>query len=398
MNKKISLGVAVFLMALASAVTFVLGWIFSNYRSDSLLNQPITVNNNMYKKIDEINDIVRENYNGEIDETYLLDFISEGFAYGTGDTYANYYSAKEYTELKDDLNGKVVGIGISFVKDTEGYAKIISVYSDSPAEISGLAKGDQIVKIADFDVLTNYDNAINAVKGDAGTTVKLVYRRAGEDTEVEITRRKITVPSVESQILEDNIAYIKITDFTSSTVDQFESAVSSALSNKVDGFIFDIRNNGGGTMKSVAQMLDMLVPEGPVIKIVDKTGEEKVVYTSDNAEVSVPMAVLVNKNTASAAELFAAALRDYNKAKLVGSNTYGKGVMQDIFPLSDGSAIKITTSKFNPPVSENFDGVGLKPDFVVDLTAEQEKLWYELDGSTDTQLIKAISVVKALNK
>ncbi|MBE6788102.1 MAG: PDZ domain-containing protein [Ruminococcaceae bacterium] len=398
MNKKISLGVAVFLMALASAVTFVLGWIFSNYRSDSLLNQPITVNNNMYKKIDEINDIVRENYNGEIDETYLLDFISEGFAYGTGDTYANYYSAKEYTELKDDLNGKVVGIGISFVKDTEGYAKIISVYSDSPAEISGLAKGDQIVKIADFDVLTNYDNAINAVKGDAGTTVKLVYRRAGEDTEVEITRRKITVPSVESQILEDNIAYIKITDFTSSTVDQFESAVSSALSNKVDGFIFDIRNNGGGTMKSVAQMLDMLVPEGPVIKSVDKTGEEKVVYTSDNAEVSVPMAVLVNKNTASAAELFAAALRDYNKAKLVGSNTYGKGVMQDIFPLSDGSAIKITTSKFNPPVSENFDGVGLKPDFVVDLTAEQEKLWYELDGSTDTQLIKAISVVKALNK
>lgn len=398
MNKKISLGVAVFLMALASAVTFVLGWIFSNYRSDSLLNQPITVNNNMYKKIDEINDIVRENYNGEIDETYLLDFISEGFAYGTGDTYANYYSAKEYTELKDDLNGKVVGIGISFVKDTEGYAKIISVYSDSPAEISGLAKGDQIVKIADFDVLTNYDNAINAVKGDAGTTVKLVYRRAGEDTEVEITRRKITVPSVESQILEDNIAYIKITDFTSSTVDQFESAVSSALSNKVDGIIFDIRNNGGGTMKSVAQMLDMLVPEGPVIKSVDKTGEEKVVYTSDNAEVSVPMAVLVNKNTASAAELFAAALRDYNKAKLVGSNTYGKGVMQDIFPLSDGSAIKITTSKFNPPVSENFDGVGLKPDFVVDLTAEQEKLWYELDGSTDTQLIKAISVVKALNK
>ena len=126
--------------------------------------------------------------------------------------------------------------------------------------------------------------------------------------------------------------------------------------------------------------------------------QEKVVYTSDNAEVSVPMAVLVNKNTASAAELFAAALRDYNKAKLVGSNTYGKGVMQDIFPLSDGSAIKITTSKFNPPVSENFDGVGLKPDFVVDLTAEQEKLWYELDGSTDTQLIKAISVVKALNK
>ena len=247
-------------------------------------------------------------------------------------------------------------------------------------------------------MLTEYTKAVNALKGDAGTTVKVTYRRAGEDTEVEITRRKITVPSVESEMLDDNIAYIKITDFTTSTVNQFESAVSAALDKKAIGIIFDIRNNGGGTMKSVAQMLDILLPEGPVILSVDKSGKSKVMYSSDSAEVSLPMAVVMNKNTGSAAELFAAALQDYDKAELVGTVTYGKGVMQDIYPLTDGSAIKITTAKFNPPKSENFNGVGVKPDYTVTLTAEQEKLWYELDATTDTQLIKAISVVKALNK
>jgi len=398
MNKKISIGVSLFLMAITATVTFAITWVFSSGVFNGMLNTNVTITKAMYDKVDEIDRIVRENYNGEIDETRLLDSISEGYAYGLGDLYANYYSAEEYSELKDDLNGKVVGIGVSCVKDTEGYAKLISVYDDSPAQISGLQKGDQIVKVSDVDVLTDYTNAINALKGDAGTTVKVTYRRAGEDTEVEITRRKITVPSVETQMLDDNIAYIKITDFTTSTVNQFESAVSDAISKKVVGIIFDIRNNGGGTMKSVAQMLDVILPEGPVITSTDKSGKTKVMYSSDSAEISVPMAVLINKNTASAAELFAAALQDYDKAELVGSTTYGKGVMQDIYPLTDGSAIKITTAKFNPPKSENFDGVGVKPDFAVDLSAEQEKLWYELDATTDTQLIKAISVVKALNK
>ncbi len=397
MNKKISIGVSVFLMALSATVAVAITFVFSSAIFNSKLNS-LNERQAIYDKIDEINQIVRENYNGEIDETRLLDSISDGFAYGLGDVYANYYSAEEYSELKDDLNGKVVGIGVACTKDTEGYARLITVYEDSPAQISGLQKGDQIVKVGEIDVLTDYNNAINALKGDAGTTVKVTYRRAGEDTEVEITRRKITVPSVESEMLEDNIAYIKITDFTTSTVNQFESAVGAALDKKAAGIIFDIRNNGGGTMKSVAQMLDIILPEGPVISSTDKNGETKVVYSSDSAEISVPMAVLINKNTASAAELFAAALRDYDKAELVGSTTYGKGVMQDIYPLTDGSAIKITTAKFNPPKSDNFDGVGVKPDFAVDLTAEQEKLWYELDASTDTQLIKAISVVKALNK
>ncbi|MBQ8868341.1 MAG: PDZ domain-containing protein [Oscillospiraceae bacterium] len=397
MNKKISIGVSIFLMALSATVAVAITFVFSSSIFNSKLNS-LNERQAIYDKIDEINQIVRENYNGEIDETKLLDSISDGFAYGLGDVYANYYSAEEYSELKDDLNGKVVGIGVACTKDTEGYARLITVYEDSPAQISGLQKGDQLVKVSDIDVLTDYTNAINALKGDAGTTVKVIYRRAGEDTEVEITRRKITVPSVESEMLDDNIAYIKITDFTTSTVNQFESAVGAALDKKAAGIIFDIRNNGGGTMKSVAQMLDIILPEGPVISSTDKNGETKVVYSSDSAEISVPMAVLINKNTASAAELFAAALRDYDKAELVGSTTYGKGVMQDIYPLTDGSAIKITTAKFNPPKSENFDGVGVKPDFAVDLTAEQEKLWYELDASTDTQLIKAISVVKALNK
>ena len=397
MNKKISLGMSIALMAVAAAVAVAITMVFSTTVFNSKLSS-INERQAIYEKITEINKIVRENFNGEVDETELLDSISAGFAFGIGDDYAQYYTAQEYSELKDDINGKAVGIGITCTKDTEGYARLISVFADSPAEISGLMKGDQIVKVAGIDVLTSYSEAIAALKGDAGEPVIVTYRREGEDTEVEITRRKVTVPSVETQMLEGDIAYIKITEFSSNTVNQFESAVGAALDKKAKGIIFDVRNNGGGTVKSAAQMIDTIVPEGPVISSTNKNGETKVVYTSDSADVSVPMTVLVNKNTASAAELFAAALRDFEKAKLVGSVTYGKGVMQDIYPLSDGSAIKITTARFNPPKSENFDGVGLKPDFVVDLSAEQEKTWYELDATSDPQLIKAISVVKALNK
>ncbi len=397
MNKKISLGMSIALMAVAAAVAVAITMVFSTTVFNSKLSS-INERQAIYEKITEINKIVRENFNGEVDENELLDSISAGFAFGIGDDYAQYYTAQEYSELKDDINGKAVGIGITCTKDTEGYARLISVFADSPAEISGLMKGDQIVKVAGIDVLTSYSEAIAALKGDAGEPVIVTYRREGEDTEVEITRRKVTVPSVETQMLEGDIAYIKITEFSSNTVNQFESAVGAALDKKAKGIIFDVRNNGGGTVKSAAQMIDTIVPEGPVISSTNKNGETKVVYTSDSADVSVPMAVLVNKNTASAAELFAAALRDFEKAKLVGSVTYGKGVVQDIYPLSDGSAIKITTARFNPPKSENFDGVGLKPDFVVDLSAEQEKTWYELDATSDPQLIKAISVVKALNK
>lgn len=398
MNKKIPIGQAIFLGAIAVTVAIALTMVFTINIHNSVAATEVFKLREMYNKVDEINKIVRKNYNGEIDETELLDSISEGFAFGIGDAYAEYYTAQEYSELKDDLNGKVVGIGISCVKDTEGYARLLSVYPDSPAEISGLMKGDQIVKVAGIDVLTNYNEALAALKGDAGEAVVVTYRREGEDVEVEVTRRKVTVPSVESEMLDGDIAYIKITEFSSNTVNQFESAVGTALDKKAKGIIFDIRNNGGGTVKSAAQMIDTIVPEGPVVSSTDKNGQTKVIYSSDSADVDIPIVVVVNKNTASAAELFAAALRDYEKAKLVGSTTYGKGVMQDIYPLDDGSAIKITTAEFNPPTSENFDGTGLKPDFVVDLSAEQEKTWYELDSTNDPQLIKALSVVKALNK
>lgn len=396
MNKKISFGMAVALMAIASAVAVAITMVASTATFNSKLAN-INERQAIYEKITEINKIVRENYNGEIDESVLLDHISSGFTDGLGDTWAEYYTVQEYNDLKDDLSGKVVGIGVSYTKDTEGYARITTVYEDSPAMAAGLQKGDQIIKVGETDVLTAYQEALSAVKGNAGTAVTLTYRRGGEETTVEMTRRKVTVPSVQLQMLESDIACIRITEFSSNTVGQFEKALSTAL-DRADGIIFDIRNNTGGTVKATAKILDMILPEGPIVSSTDKAGKTKVLYTSDSAEVDLPMVVLVNKNTASAAELFAAALRDYDKAKLVGSNTYGKGVMQDIYPLSDGSAIKITTAKFNPPKSDNFNGVGLKPDFVVDLSAEQEKQWYELDNTNDPQFIKALSVVKAIYK
>ena len=189
--------------------------------------------------------------------------------------------------------------------------------------------------------------------------------------------------------------YIKIEDFTTNTLDQFSKAVDDCIAKGAEGLIFDLRNNGGGTLESVEKMLDKLLPSGVIVYKRDKSGKKEALYTSDAKQVDLPMVTITNGNTASASELFVSALKDYDKAQSVGTTTFGKGIMQTLYDLSDGSAIRITTAYFDPPKSENFHGVGIKADFPVTLTQEQEKNFNDLDETTDPQLKKAIEVVSA---
>lgn len=395
MSKKISIGVALALMMIVAAVTLSVTMIFSKQMFNNTVSN-ITEREALYDKISEIDSFVRKNYNGNIDEEQLLDGISLGYMAGIHDTYGRYYSAEEYAEIIKDNEGQIVGIGITASKTESGYIKVEEVYPDSPAELAGIEAGELIVKVNDIDLsLETYEEGKNAISGKAGTTLSLVVRNGTEDRSIpEIVRRKVQKPTIYHETY-DNVGYIKITDFNDATYDQFRKAVESLVDDKVQSLIFDLRNNGGGTVDSVIKMLDLLLPEGDIATATYKDGRVEVLGTSDASCVELPMVVLTNKGTASAAELFTQALKDYGVAKSVGEKTYGKGTMQVYHKLKDGSAIKLTIAKYNPPKSPNYDGVGIQPNYEVLLTEDQVKNFSNLTEETDPQLKKALELAKA---
>ncbi len=396
MNKKIPLGTALALMFVITAVTFSITMIFSRQMFSTTVTN-ISQREAMYDKLAEIDNYVRKNYYGTIDETNLNDYLSLGYIAGLSDRYANYYSATDYAAKQQQDAGKIVGIGIRATKNESGFIQVTEVYSDSPAAEAGITSGDVIVKVNDVDVTAEtYDKAIGEIGGKAGTKVSLTVRRDNKDREIsEITRRVVVTPTVYPRMI-GTAGYIKIVDFNENTYDQFKKAVEDLIGNKnAESLIFDLRNNTGGLISPAIKMLDMLLPEGTIATASYRDGSTEVLGTSDANCINKPMVVLTNEVTASAAELFTQALRDYGVAKSVGATTYGKGVMQVTHSLKDGSAIRVTVAQYNPPKSPNYDGVGIKPDYEVALSEDQQKIFDMLDENTDPQLKKALEITKA---
>lgn len=393
MNKKISLGTAIALMFVVAAVTLSATMLYANNKFNQTVSN-ITEREAMYDKLAEIDTYVRNNYIGEIDEEQLLDMIATGYMAGLNDTYGRYYTAEEYEAITNQNNGTIVGIGITASKTENGYILVEEVFPDSPAESAGITAGEMIVKVNDIDLSPEtYEEGINAISGKAGTALSLVVRNGSEDREItEITRRKVQKPTVYSNSF-DSVGYVRIVEFGGTTYDQFKTAVETLLNNGATSLVFDVRDNGGGTLDSVVKVLDMLLPEGDIATSVDKDGTVSVLGTSDPSCIDVPMAVLTNGNTASAAELFTQALRDYGVAKSVGETTYGKGTMQIYHKLKDGSAVKVTTSQYNPPLSENYDGVGITPDYTAILESGEILSADAISPDFDGQLRKAIEYV-----
>lgn len=394
MNKKISLGAAISLMALTAAAAITLTAFFVM----NALNVSITdfsQRSAMFKKLADVDATVRSKYIGNIDETELMDSTIEGYVNGINDKYGAYLDAEDFQKIQLSNEGKSIGIGINVVKDEDGYIKVVSVIKDSPAEQAGLKVNDLIVAVDGKDVkTTGYAESINLLRGSEGTTAQVTVMRGEQTLNYSILRRKFSVSTVSSKVI-GNLGYIKITEFDKSTADEFSQQVDDLIKNQgVKGLIFDVRNNPGGLLETVEAMIDKLVPEGPVVRAKYKDGNIKVLYNSDANEVDLPMAVLTNQNSASAAELFTAALKDYGKAVSVGTKTYGKGTMQELCQLSDGTALDLSVAYFYPPKSDNFEGKGVSPDIPVELSEEKQRNFYSLDESDDDQLQSAISYIE----
>lgn len=393
MKKKVSLGTAIMLMAMSAAVAVtVTAVIVIRILNGSLTD--FSARAAQFKKLANVDAIVRENYIGAINGTTLDDGLAAGYMKGIGDKYGAYLDADQTNQLKLDNEGKSVGIGVSVVQDSDGSIKIVSVVDGSPAKAAGLRAGDFIRAVGGKDVKDEgYTTALSQLRGEAGTQVTVTIETDGVQREVTLTRKTFATTTVQSHAI-GQVGYVRIQEFDGTTAQQFSDQVDALVKGGAKALVFDVRNDPGGLLDAVEKMLDKLLPAGPVVRQKAKTGGITTIYTSDAAEVKLPMAVLTNGSTASAAELFTAALKDYGKAKSVGEKTYGKGTMQRIFDLGDGTALDLSVAYFYPPKSDNFEGKGVEPDIPATLSQDKLQRFYELTDGEDDQLQAALQYVE----
>ena len=395
MGKKITLGTAITLIIIAIAITVSLTMVLA-LRNFNEKVSGITDRENMFAKFTEIDNYVRQN-RSDIDEEKLMDGVAKGYFSGINDPYALYMSAEAYSAYVAASSQTVAGVGISASMDSDGYMLVNKVYDGSTAASAGILPGDLVIKVDDINLSAEtYADAEALLIGEAGTKVTLKVRRDGEDTEMEITRRVLTPTNI-STLAFDNHYYIRIDDFTESTPDQFSKAVEKAVSAGAQYIIFDVRSVSSGLVSSAATILDRLVGSGDMLYVEYNDGTQETLYTSNSRETDIPMVVLVNEGTSGAAEFFAAGLRDFGKAKIVGGKTAGVGSLQKIYKLDDGSAIQLTIGKYYLANSQTaWEGVGIMPDHLVSLDYIPDFTSLStVDPDMDAQLAKAIEVVSA---
>lgn len=383
---------------LATQITFLA--VRQSYHSKlaTISNSPSTSDGKFGdEKLAEIDELYRKYYIGEIDEDELRYGLIQGYLYGVGEKYGSYMSKEEYDEYLSTLYSSLVGIGIMANWNYDNLCiEVLDVYENAPAEEAGLQIGDFITEVDHQSVAElGYDLAVSKVRGESGTKVIITVNREGADQPIdfEITRRAFEAKTVRVKTY-DNVAVLSISSFYASTLSELKTAVKDIQSKGCDRIVFDLRNNTGGLLTSIQSVLDYILPEGPTVRMVDAKGNETKL-TSDASCLQMPMVVLVNGYTASAAELFTAALRDYEYATIVGTTTFGKGTVISPHELSDGSVMYISTELYYPPYSDNFEGKGITPDVVVELDEEAKSTsLYKLTYEKDNQLQKAVEIIK----
>lgn len=402
MNKKISLAFAVVMVCLAVLLTFMVTYVNTNSIYNKMLSTT-ALSDKVTAKLKELDGKAREIYIGKIDDQKILDSIAQGYVAGLGDKYAEYMNAERYAEYVRGNHGKLVGIGVEVLPSDEkgGVIEVTTVMPNSPAQTGGLLEGDYIYKI-DGELVSSlgYYEAVTRVKGEKGTTLNLTVLRGtdhSQELELSFIRDEVQMQTVKSRIINGNIGYVRIKEFNQETPNEFIKAMNELKDSGAVKYIFDVRYNPGGDLKGVTQTLDYLLPEGPIIRYIYKNQKEEKIM-SDANEIVAPMAVLINESTASAAELFCSALKDYEKAVLVGTKTYGKGTMQGIYTLEDRiTALKISNAKYYPPFSDSYDGIGVYPHEGMEVTLPAEllktKSFEKITDEEDTQLQAAIKAL-----
>jgi len=352
-----------------------------------------------YTRLQEIHDLLEHYYVGELDEETMLLNALAVYAASTGDPYTQYLPKSAADSYIDGAYTKQSGIGVRVTYSDDPVGVYVSyVFPDSPADKAGVKKSDVIVSIEGVEVTEeNYNEIIDTIPGDEGTPVKLEILRNGLRHKLTAIRGSFTVESVEYMMLETapDIGYIRIDGVATNTADEFKNAVKKLQGIGAKKFVFDVRDDGGGYLDVITSILDMLLPEGPIVRWTTADGKEQSNKSDAEQIIKAPFAVLINGNTASAAELFAAALRDYELATLVGETTYGKGVMQTLFPLKNGDTIKITTAYYYPPFGDNYNDIGVKPD--VEVALPEDELYFTVTEEEDTQLQAAIKVLNGIS-
>ena len=402
MSKKVSLGVAATVTLIAMAVTFSMTMTVSMNMFNNTVSS-VKNKERMYNKLSEVDRYVRANEYFDINDDTLNDTIASGYMLGISDRYARYYSAKAYSERVGLANGRLMGIGVSVVKDpSSGYARIIRVYDNTPATNVGLEVGGFITAIGDTSTRSMSDTAAmtSALLGEEGSTVNIKYLTPlREEQSFEITHANYTTPSISTVRLMDNgVGYLRIDSFTSGTAVEFRNAVNSLTNQGATSLIFDLRDNSGENLNAALVATDYCVPSGLIAQSQDKGGNVTDLRMSDENEITLPMVCLVNGSTASGAELFANALRKMAGATIVGSTTAGKGVLlSDPQSLSDGSAVVITVGILLDNEGKNWNGTGLTPDVDASLTNDEQSSYYDFTVDNDPQIAKAVNAISGAN-
>lgn len=361
---------------------------------DPKVVEPVNV-----RKFNEVRKILKERYYQEVDENKLVEGAIAGMAESLGDPYTVYFNKEQMKSFMEKSEGSYVGIGVSVIMDNNGILTVVEPFEDSPAQKAGLMQGDKIIKVDDKDVtgIKDENMIISMIKGQENTKVKItVYRPSlNKPLDFEIIRKKIKIVNIKSELMDSGIGYIKIIMFDGSISKDFDRELRALLDKGIKGLIIDLRDNPGGAYGEVVRIADRLLPEALIVYTKDRYGKGDI-QKSDKAFVDLPLAILVNGNSASASEILAGAVKDNNRGILVGTKTFGKGLVQEILPLEDGSGIKFTVSRYFTPNGVCIQSMGIEPDEVVDVPEKyKNQPVSQIPKAEDIQLKTAAEILKA---
>ena len=353
--------------------------------------------NKVTDKEEEIYNTIDEYYLNGIDNDKMKDGIYKGMVDSLGDPYTVYYNTEEYKQFTSSSSGTYSGIGVAVSQNvTTGAITIVKTFKKGSGEKEGMKPGDVIYKVEGKKIEgLELSKVVSMIKGEEGTFVKVTVLRDGKEIEFNLERKKLEVDTVNYR-MEDRsgkkIGYISVSEFDEVTASQFKSAISELSKEGMEGLVIDLRDNPGGLLDVTCEMLDRMIKKGLLVYTVDKYGKRVDEDATDSYSFDKPVAILVNGNSASASEVFSGAMKDYKAATLVGTKTFGKGIVQSIVPFGDGTAMKVTVSKYYTPNGVNIHGTGIEPDVVVELSKDATKNG-KYDRKNDNQLDKALDVV-----
>ncbi len=364
------------------------------------LSEDSAINLETVQKLQALEAVIDKNFylEGLTDEK-LREGLYKGMLEALDDPYSEYYTEAELNELMNQMSGIYYGIGAYVSIDKESsLPKISGIIAGTPAEAAGLRANDLIYQVDDISTYgLTLTEAVSYIRGEEGTEVTLTIIREGisDYLQVVTTRQRVVSPTVEYEMLDNGMGYIQIVEFDDVTADQFADALATLRGSDMKGLILDLRANPGGGLTSVVDIAQMLLPEGLIVYTEDKEGKRVEYKCNGTREIEVPMVVLVDMNSASAAEILAGAIQDYEKGTLIGTTTFGKGIVQQIIPFKDGSAMKVTVSGYYTPKGRNIHGTGIEPDIVCEFDGET---YYNTEGAYDNQLEKAKEVLGEMMK